>query len=220
MHAPSYAEVSRFASASSYSVDFRDVVTENCLAFQYGPTSSQCSVCSAGDCTSEAVASATFDQLLLPAATECLRAVKYPDGEPRDQPLNDGNEACQTLGNLCALAMYEADAAACQLFQQVALEQSSFVNQEDQWKMRMPWLYYSSGPLPYSIDNVDLRFRFHEHSHTLCKSTLCRNHYRGHTIHVRFHILGPLLESLGHLLLVLWCCLDYDVDISTTLEQI
>ena len=54
----------------------------------------------------------TFDQLLLPAATECLRAVKYPDGEPRDQPLNDGNEACQTLGNLCALAMYEADAAA------------------------------------------------------------------------------------------------------------
>ena len=80
-----------------------------------------------------------------------------PDGEPRDQPLNDGNEACQTLGNLCALAMYEADAAACQLFQQVALEQSSFVNQEDQWKMRMPWLYYSSGPLPYSIDNVDLR---------------------------------------------------------------
>lgn len=157
MHAPSYAEVSRFASSSSYSVDFRDVVTENCLAFQYGPTSSQCSVCSAGDCTSEAVASATFDQLLLPAATECLRAVKYADGEPRDQPLNDGNEACQTLGNLCALAMYEADAAACQLFQQVALEQSSFVNQEDQWKMRMPWLYYSSGPLPYSIDNVDLR---------------------------------------------------------------
>ena len=78
-------------------------MTENCLAFQYGPTSSQCWP-AAPAITSEAAAPPPRPAPP-PAATEAC-GPSYPD-RTRDQPLNDGNEACQTLGNLCALAMYE-----------------------------------------------------------------------------------------------------------------
>ena len=89
----------RFASSSSYSVDFRDVVTENCLAFQYGPTSSQCS-----SAARAAAPPRPSPPHLRPAPPP--RRHRVPAGRQvsrrgtRDQPLNDGNEACQTLGNL------------------------------------------------------------------------------------------------------------------------
>ena len=54
-----------------------------------------------------------FDQLLIPSATECYRAVT--EGADKDLSLLAGNQACQAVGNLCVLQQYNSATGACEL---------------------------------------------------------------------------------------------------------
>jgi hypothetical protein len=74
--------------------------------------------------------------------------------QPRAQPLLEGNQACQAVGNLCVLTDYNIRSTACLLFRFLQSQAgattttalpgtatSTFaVNQE--WRRRMPGLYY------------------------------------------------------------------------------
>lgn len=67
------------------------------------------------------ISSKAFEQLLIPAATECLVAVRASgtaaaEAAPRSQPLEVGNAACNAVANLCVAQLYAANAAACTVY--------------------------------------------------------------------------------------------------------
>jgi hypothetical protein len=67
------------------------------------------------------ITSKPFEQLLIPAATECLVAVRTSgtaeaEVAPRLQPLEVGNAACNAVANLCVAQLYAPTAAACAVY--------------------------------------------------------------------------------------------------------
>jgi len=95
--------------------------------------------------------SKAFEQLLVPAATECLRAVQAStadgDDAPRALPLELGNAACQAVANLCVAQLYNENSAACGLF--ALMEAQSTLKAYSSpatlaWFKRLPWLAYDS----------------------------------------------------------------------------
>ncbi|KAL1495402.1 hypothetical protein AB1Y20_016770 [Prymnesium parvum] len=109
-----------------------------------------------GGGTFEVSSSKIFQQLLLPAAVDCYRAVSASPLLPRAQPLLAGNEACQAVGNLCVLQLYDETTEACRLYR--ALQDFSTTvpsHQENEWRLRMPGLYYAEGPAAYTIENIN-----------------------------------------------------------------
>ena len=129
-----YDELRSYDTASADTVDFLDLV----------------------DGGTRSVDSLIFDQQLMPSAVECLRAVQAPDALPRSEPnLLAGNVACQAIGNLCVMAMYDEDSAACQLYRELQENAETAVN-SDEWKARLPGLYYEQGSAMYTQNDVDL----------------------------------------------------------------
>lgn len=49
--------------------------------------------------------------------------------------------ACQMLGNLCVLSLYDPDAAACVLYSKLQFSRAA-VTSYAMWPVGMPWLYY------------------------------------------------------------------------------
>jgi len=130
-----YDEVRSQDTASADTVDFLDLVGGG----------------------SRSVESLIFDQQLMPSAVECLRAVQAPDAQPRSAPsLLAGNVACQAIGNLCVMAMYDDDSAACALYRELQENAQATVNGDDEWKARLPGLYYEQGSTMYTQNDVPL----------------------------------------------------------------
>ena len=109
-----------------------------------------------GESGTKTVESKLFAQLLIASATGCRRAVRADVAQPRGQPLLRGNEACQALANLCVLQMYDQDAPSCELYREMQLASETEVNQESEWKARLPALYYTEGPKVYTLNDVPL----------------------------------------------------------------
>ena len=109
-----------------------------------------------GESGTKTVESKLFAQLLIASATGCRRAVRADVALPRGQPLLRGNEACQALANLCVLQMYDQDAPSCELYREMQLASETEVNQESEWKARLPALYYTEGPKVYTLNDVPL----------------------------------------------------------------
>ena len=84
--------------------------------------------------------SKALQQLLMPSASACLVAVTASTTAPRAQPLLEGNQACQAVGNLCVLTDYNTGSAACELYRYLRDQVPSASNEE--WPQRMPGLYY------------------------------------------------------------------------------
>ena len=89
--------------------------------------------------SSTIVESKLLQQLSLPAATECLRAVQAADDAPRELSREAGNAACQAIANLCVLQMYDATTDACQLYRELQSRSTTEVNGEEEWRARPPW---------------------------------------------------------------------------------
>ena len=51
---------------------------------------------------------------------------------------------------------HDEDSAACELYRFLQDESDSDVNQEEEWKARMPGLYYEQGPTAYTLNDVPL----------------------------------------------------------------
>ena len=85
-------------------------------------------------------------QLLLPSATACLRAINLDTDPPtpRAQPLVEGNQACQAVGNLCALYDYAAAASACVLYDQLNAAAGVVDTSNQEWRRHLPGLFYES----------------------------------------------------------------------------
>jgi hypothetical protein len=109
-----------------------------------------------GKSGTKTVESKLFNQLLIASASGCRRAVQADVALPRGQSLLRGNEACQALANLCVLEMYDADAPSCELYREMQLASAMEVNEESEWKARLPALYYSPGPTVYTLNDVPL----------------------------------------------------------------
>ena len=110
-----------------------------------------------GESGTKTVESKLFAQLLIASATGCRRAVRADVAQPRGQPLLRGNEACQALANLCVLQMYDQEAPSCELYREMQLASETEVNEESEWKARLPALYYTQGPTVYTSNDVPLR---------------------------------------------------------------
>jgi meckelin len=80
--------------------------------------------------TSQSVLSDTFARRFTSAALACQ--------ESQDA------EACQTVGNLCVLALYDKSSLACKAFTELARRARAGVNNVAQWSAGLPWLYYST----------------------------------------------------------------------------
>ena len=95
-----YSSVQQYDTASANSLTLADLVD------------------SGGSLT---IVSKAFEQLLIPAATECLRAVLASrtadeDAAPKAQPVEVGNAACNAVANLCVAQLYSANTPACAVF--------------------------------------------------------------------------------------------------------
>ena len=131
------------------SVDFRDVVTANCLAFQYGPTSSHGSESAARRRLHlrgrrlrhlRPARSSPPPSACGPSNTTPTVRTPRPAAQRRQRGVPDAGQPVRPRD-------VRGGRGGVRLFQQVALEQSSFVNQEDQWKMRpMPMALLLVGP--------------------------------------------------------------------------
>ena len=52
-------------------------------------------------------------------------------------------QACQLLGNLCVLNMYDEHSVACKQYSTIAQRRLGTYHGQEEWKVTMPWLYYS-----------------------------------------------------------------------------
>lgn len=81
------------------------------------------------------VASITIQHYYAKAAAEC----KYYGGASNQR-------ACQILGNLCVLQMYDASFGPCKDFQTIIEDRGTTYTQDVAlWGVGMPWLYYDGG---------------------------------------------------------------------------
>lgn len=79
--------------------------------------------------TATTVLSDTFTRSFTSAALQC-------------QEQSNGT-ACQAVGNLCVLDLYDVNSEACKFFADTA-RQRTVVNSISQWSAHMPWLYFST----------------------------------------------------------------------------
>ena len=110
-----------------------------------------------GESGTKTVESKLLAQLLIASASGCRRAVRADVAQPRGQPLLRGNEACQALANLCVLQMYDQEAPSCELYREMQLASETEVNEESEWKARLPALYYTQGSTVYTSNDVPLK---------------------------------------------------------------
>jgi len=59
-------------------------------------------------------------------------------------------QACQAIGNLCVLAMYDNDHAVCKLFKSIMNLRVIPYHGFQDWKEGLPWIYVTGDDLLYS----------------------------------------------------------------------
>lgn len=80
--------------------------------------------------------SITFSHFYLEAASLC----EFATGYSLERSLN----GCQTLANLCVMTYYDNTSTPCRQFQSIIAEKRSvYYHDQTDWKIMMPWLYYT-----------------------------------------------------------------------------
>ena len=109
------------------------------------------------------VDSIVFSHYYMHAASECeyFRGVNIK-----------GFTACQTLGNLCVMQLYDQDTSACRLLRNIISEERNvdYHGQSD-WKYTLPWLLYDGNADDISTDRgIQMKMSFaerEEYAHNL-----------------------------------------------------
>ena len=135
-----YAQLENFYSATALQMRYVDLPTSQGGTFQVDE-------------------SKIMQQLLLPSAAACLLAVQASSLAPRAQPLLEGNQACQAVGNLCVLKDYDTSTTACTLYRELQSRSGTTgLTSNQQWRARMPGLYYAErgiAPITASATDID-----------------------------------------------------------------
>ena len=99
---------------------------------------------------SSSVTSSTFRHYFVRVATQC----KYYGGSEED------SAACQVLGNLCVLQLYDASSIACSTFLSILSSDrrdANTVHGVQGWGVGMPWLHYSTGSTPCTDKSTTMK---------------------------------------------------------------
>ncbi|KAL9181414.1 hypothetical protein ACHAXT_010219 [Thalassiosira profunda] len=97
--------------------------------------------------------SITFSHLYQRAAGDC----EHFDGSSASSL-----QACQALGNLCVMSMYDEDAPACRQFEAILQRRVETYHDQEDWKVTLPWLRYSDDAESVANDRgVRTKVSFH-----------------------------------------------------------
>lgn len=97
--------------------------------------------------------SITFSSLYPKSAGDC---------EHFDGSSVNSLQACQALGNLCVMSMYDEDAPACRQFEAISQRRMETYHSQEDWKVTLPWLRYSDDAESIANDRgVNTKVSFH-----------------------------------------------------------
>lgn len=85
--------------------------------------------------------SIVFSHYYLEAASQC----EFPSASSLERSF----DACQTLANLCVMTYYDDTSIPCRQFQFIAKKRMTNYHSQNDWKIVMPWLYYTD-----EVDNI------------------------------------------------------------------
>jgi meckelin len=75
----------------------------------------------------------------------------------------DSLQACQALGNLCVMSMYDENSAACRSYLSIVERRIESYNGQEEWKKTLPWLYYQ-GEADDVINDRGIKMKMAFHS--------------------------------------------------------